>query len=336
MNDFSELNYIFNKYPLCISYKNICKNSKSWIQQSNVKSCNFLFCKDINDIMICILQAYISFLSIEKSINFDISIEELFKIVFDLPNLNDNMKISLKKKLNQLKKEYKESLTNQKDKNDFHISTQISFDLQNNFVLTFDIKTSQHEYHLFDYVNSQKKCNFEPIGYKGNIKTNYVYFYIFKKINDNILYFHFETYKDKLNMDNICDFIESKFSGKLKLRKKSKDWIMDSYFTMKNCESELIRLDNTNGLLINNFDFEEDFHNNLASFFNINIYVLNEKKRFEVFIPEPSWIDPNKAIKHIQELKNNYISYHYFKKSLFYKFFSNEIKNEIKSYLFYL
>ncbi len=333
MNKSSDLNYIFNKYPLCISYKNICKNSKSWIQQSNVKSLNFLFCKDINDIMICILQAYISFLSIEKLINFDISIDELLNIVFDLPDLNDNMKISLKKKINQLKKDYKESLKNQKDKNDFHFSTQISFDLQNNFVLTFDIKTSQHKYHLFDYINSQKKCSFEPIGYQGNIKTNYVYFYIFEKINDNILYFHFETYKDKLNMDNICDIIESKFSGKLKLRKESKDWIMNSYFTMKNFESELIRLDNTNGFLINNFDFDEDFSG--TSFFNIKIYVLNEKKKFEVFIPEPSWIDPNKAIKYIQDLKNNYISYYYFKKSLFYKFMLlNNIKDELKTYLF--
>lgn len=332
MNESSELNDIFNEYPLCISYKNINKNPKSWIQQSNVKSFNFLFCKNINDIMICILQAYLSFLFIEKNINFDISIYELLKIVFDLPDLNDNMTKSLKKKINQLKKDYKKSLKNQK--NDFYFSTQISFDLQNNLVLTFDIQTSKHKYHLFDYVNSQKKCNFEPIVYQGNIKTNYVYFYIFEKINDNILYFHFETYKDKLNMDNICDFIESKFSGKLKLRKKSKDWIMNSYFTMKNSESELIRLDNTNGFLINNFDFDEDFCD--TSFFNIKIYVLNEKKRFEVFIPEPSWIDPNKAIKHIQDLKNNYISYHYFKKSLFYKFFSNEIKNEIKSYLFYL
>ncbi len=111
------LNYILNEYPLCISYKNIYKNSKSWIQQSNVKSFNFLLCKNINDILICMLQAYISFLFIEKNINFDIPIDELLKIIYDLPNLNNNMKKILKKKLNQLKKDYKESLKNQK--NDF-------------------------------------------------------------------------------------------------------------------------------------------------------------------------------------------------------------------------
>ncbi len=322
---------ILKEYPFCITYKNVDKNSKSWIQQSNVKVSNFLLCKDINVIIICILQAYISFLSIESDFTGVNTVDEYINMYNKLPDMDEKKRKYLTRQLLSLKKDYKESIKRHKEKNELFFSTKISFDLHNNNVLTFDISTTGYKYFYFDYENLQKKCNFKPIGYHGNVKTNSIFFFIFEKINDRILYFHFETYKDKINEEKICDFIESRFENKIKLRDESKDWIVNSYCHMKKCKDDLIREDVTNGFLVNEFDFENVDY---TSFYKIKIYVLNEKKRFEVFIPNPSWVNPDKAIQYIQKMKNDYISYSFFKKSVFYKRFSGENREKIKSYLF--
>ena len=344
----SSLEQILEKYPYYVSYENVYPEAKSWIRYPCLKYHDFLLCKNIDDVLICIIQAYLSCIYFEKNIENDLNpsntLEELIEKYGILPDISEEMKqgivsgiyriteglIDNSKKLwndeNYTETERKNSLVGRKS----CVSSCFKFGIQNGPKIKYNVGMSSFHQRYMEYIQFENCSGFRPVGYYGYHESNYIYFYSIEKINENINIFRFQNYQEDVNHENICDFIDTKFLNRLKLSELSKTWISKSRKIMDDCKSSAICLDQTNGFLIDENDFE-DFSS--SSFIYSKIYVLNRRKYYISYILITSY-NHEKAIEYIKETKKIYKNWFIFEQTPFYDILIPEIRNEIKSYLF--
>ncbi len=318
-----DLDTILIEYPYCIIYENIHKN------YSIVKYNDILLCKSINDVLICILQAFLSCIYLEKSIENDFyssnTFEEMIEKYGLLPDISEEMKTELLSLLN----EYKKTLINIFEGQNYSVKSTFELNIRNGEKIRYNIGMSAFHKIFMNFDQKNNPNNFGLKEYYGQHSGNYIYFYLIEKINENINIFHFRNYHDCVDHRNINHFIETRFLNKLKLSEKSKKWICESYKIIKDFPSSNIPEDKQNGFLINEYDFENI---NISSFIYIQIYVLNKRKKINYYIPsEPN----NRVIENIQTKKKMYTNYFLFKKTIFYENLIPEIRKEIKSYYFF-
>jgi hypothetical protein len=343
-----DLDIILEEYQFFVYYENVLESAGPWMRYPR-KYNDFLLCKSIDDVMICILQAFLSCIYFEKSMenDFDSSntFEEMIAKYGLLPDISEEMKVELLSFLS----EYKQNLINMSencwnDKNytenekkhslvgrNSCVSSTFRLIIRNGAKIKYDIGMSGLYKRYMDYTQAEGHNDFQPIGMFGYHLSNYIYFYSIEKINSNILYFRKRVYNEKINHTNINDFIELKFLGKLKLCEKSKEWISESYKIIENSSSIAISLDRTNGFLIDEIDFE---NRDTSSFVYTKIYVLNRRKYYCSNTSITSF-NLQKAIEHIQTTNNVYRNYFLFKKTSFYENLIPELRREIKSYCFF-
>ncbi len=344
----STLEQILKEYPYYVSYENVYPEAKSWIRYPCLKYHDYLLCKNIDDVLICMVQAYLSCIYFEKNIENDLNplntLEELIEKYGILPDISEKMKQGLISDLNDFakylidnsKKQWNdENYTETERKNSLVgrkscVSSSFEFDIQNGAKIKYNVGMSAFHQRYMEYTQNKNCSDFQPIGYYGYHMSNYIYFYSIEKINENINIFRFRNYQEDVNHENICDFIDTKFLNRLKLSELSKTWISESRKIMDDCKSSAICLDQTNGFLIDEADFE-DFSS--SSFIYSKIYVLNRRKYYSSYTSITSY-NHEKAIEYIKETKKINVKWFVFKQTLFYDILIPEMRSGIKSYLF--
>ncbi len=146
-----DLDTILIEYPYCIIYENIHKN------YSIVKYNDILLCKSIDDVLICILQAFLSCIYLEKSIENDFyssnTFEEMIEKYGLLPDISEEMKTELLSLLN----EYKKTLINIFEGQNYSVTSTFELNIQNGEKIRYNIGMSAfHKIFIFSFIFSIK------------------------------------------------------------------------------------------------------------------------------------------------------------------------------------